>query len=134
MSRPRRKPPKAAGPGSAPPPRRSRARDLVREALAARAAASAGSVPGMIVLLAFEGEHAAAATFAEALRVHLGEAAPYIETLDFTFPRPPGLKPAWTPPRQWIDYQPSAAELTDLRPDLRPPTSPRADWSPPDAR
>lgn len=92
--------------------------------------ASAWAAPQMVVLLAFEGEHEDAAAFAADLHQRFEPEAPdlYIEILDFTFPRPSGLKPAWQSPRQWLDYRPSLAELSDLRPDLRPPAAPRPDW------
>jgi hypothetical protein len=95
--------------------------------------AGPAAIPSMVVLLAFEGESGLAEAFADELRDHFYGQAPdlFVEVLEFSLPRPLGLKPAWAPPRAWLDYPPSAAELADLRPDLRPPTAPRADWSPP---
>ena len=97
------------------------------------AAAGPAVVPPMLVLLAFDGEAGLAEAFADELRDHFYGQAPdlFVEVLEFTLPRPLGLKPAWCPPRAWLDYQPSDAELADLRPDLRPPTEPRPDWRPP---
>jgi hypothetical protein len=92
---------------------------------------SSGAAPAMITLLAFGGEQDHAAAFANELREHFREASPYVEVLDLTGPRPLGLKPAWATPCLWLDYTPSPLELADLRPDLRPPTAPRADWNPP---
>lgn len=89
-----------------------------------------GAAPRMVTLLAFAGEDDQAAAFASELREHFREASTYVEVLDLTGPRPEGLKPAWAAPRLWLDYTPSPAELADLRPDLRPPTAPRADWNP----
>ena len=92
-------------------------------------------VPGMVTLLVFSDDSLEAATrFKGALREHFREVKPdlFVEVLEFTFPRPHGLKAAWVPPRQFLDYQPAPVELHDLRPDLRPPPPgvARMDWNP----
>jgi hypothetical protein len=100
-----------------------------------RVLAGAGAAPGMLTLLSFSDDpQEAARAFAGDLREHFREARPdlYVEVLEFPFPRPRGLKAAWSEPRFCIDYQPTQLELLDLRPDLRPPPAgvTRADWNP----
>lgn len=89
----------------------------------------------MVTLLSFsDDDHGAARAFGDALREHFSDARPdlHVEVLDFPFPRPAGLKAAWKEPRLFIDYQPSQLEVSDLRPDLRPPPPgvTRNDWIP----
>ena len=100
----------------------------------ARKFRGADAAPRMVTVLSWEGESEAAGQYCEELRA-LWSAAPelpYIEHLRLAGPRPAGLKAAWSAPRQFIDYTPGPAELTDLRPDLRPPTAghTRKDWNP----
>ena len=101
--------------------------------------ASGGTVaaPRMVTLLVFSDDDGEAArAFGDDLREFFRAARPglYVEILEFTFPRPAGLKAAWAPPRLFVDYEPAAHELADLRPDLRPPPPGirRQDWLPPD--
>ena len=95
------------------------------------------SSPSMVTLLVFADDALVdARAFAEALRKHFRDARPdlFVEVVEFPIPRPAGLKPAWAPPRLYFDYEPTAHELADLRPDLRPPPPGirRQDWLPPD--
>jgi hypothetical protein len=105
------------------------------ESATKRALAGSAVVPGMVTLLVFADDLLDdARAFAGALREHFRESRPdlYVEVLEFTFPRPHGLKAAWQTPRQFLDYQPDPVELHDLRPDLRPPPPGvvRMDWNP----
>lgn len=83
----------------------------------------------MVVVLVFRNDDRAAS---EAYCTAIRERFPttYLEALEFDFDRPAGLRADWQAPRKFIDYWPSAAELSDLRPDLRPPPSGvvRHDW------
>lgn len=104
-------------------------------ALERLAAHGAGRIsPAMVTILVFGDDNEAdVARYHDELEHHFigTDVMVFIETLRLAQPRPPGLKAAWTPPRMWIDYRPTPAELADLRPDLRPPAYPRPDWSPP---
>jgi hypothetical protein len=47
--------------------------------------------------------------------------------------RPAGLRAPWMRPRPFLDYRPSDEELSRLRPDPAGSSTPRVDWSPPQA-
>jgi hypothetical protein len=54
-----------------------------------------------------------------------------VTTITSLVPRPAGLKPAWTAPRAWLDFEPAWEECTNLRPDVQGALVPRVDWTGP---
>lgn len=96
---------------------------------ALEAPSALGSSPRMVSVVAFQDDdHDAAEAYCGALR----EAFPgcFVQLVPFRFHRPAGLKPDWIRPRKYLEYTPTRAEVSDLRPELsalpHPPGGPDA--------